>query len=79
MSGRALNVNERARKLPGEYESRARRLDFRFHGVGEEDARGGPVLAALRAWPDVVGLVFGAFGEASQCVEEIAQAIGASR
>ena len=39
--------------------------------------RGGPVLAALRAWPPVLGFVFGAFGEASAAVEELVQAVAA--
>ena len=36
-------------------------------------ARGGPVLAALRAWHPVLGMVFGAFGEADVDVERLAQ------
>ena len=53
--------------------------DATHHGVAREDPRGGPILAALRAWPPVLGLVFGAFGEASSGVEELALEIAARR
>ena len=40
---------------------------------------GGPVLAALQAWPPVLGLVFGAFGEASTDVDRLALAAASLR
>ena len=79
LNGRARNVQQRARDIPGEYERKARRLDLQYHSVPQEDPRGGPILAALRAWPAPIGLVFGAFGEASESVEELAQAITTKR
>ena len=72
-------MEQRARDILGEYERKARRLDLQYHNVPQEDPRGGPILAALRAWPAPIGLVFGAFGEASESVEELAQAITTKR
>ena len=79
LGARAGNVAERARRVPIEYVDHARRLDDRHHGVDRDDARGGPVLAALRAWPPVLGLIFGAFGEASDEVEELVQEVATRR
>ena len=63
---------ERARRVNGEYIAKARTLDHehsrqadgtRYPGVREQ-VQGhlvGPVLAALRAWDPVLGLVVGSY------------------
>ena len=63
-------VEARARDVPTAYEREARALDRRHHGVTEVD-RVGPVLTALRAFPPVRALVFGAYGEASSDVHTL--------
>jgi hypothetical protein len=65
-------VAERARQVPQQYETAARRLDLRHHGTIAPDT--GPVLTALRGYPPVRGLVFGAYGEASQDVHALLKA-----
>ena len=70
---------DRAKAVAAEYEAHARRLDLRHHGVARDDPRGGPVLAALRAWPPVLGLAFGAFGEASDAVQTLVQEVARRR
>ena len=67
---RAAAVASRARAVPTAYEALARDLDERCHGVCGDAVRAGvvgagPVLRLLRSYPECVGLVFGAFGEAS--------------
>ena len=62
--------------VSGEYERHARQLDETHHGVPAAGVRAGvigpgPVLLALRAAPTVVGLVFGAYGEASPAVHTL--------
>ena len=65
---RGAPVAERARRVHGDYVRRARELDHQhsrqadgspYPGVREQGRRHlvGPVLAALRAWDPVVGLV----------------------
>ena len=49
----------RAAKVPGEYEKKALATDRAFIGQGAP----GPVLLRLRAYPPVVGLEVGAYGE----------------
>ena len=73
---RAAAVASRARAVPTAYEALARDLDERCHGVRGDAVRAGvvgagPVLRLLRSYPECVGLVFGAFGEASPSVHEL--------
>ncbi len=56
-------VARRARALPAEYATKARRLDQRFCNTPPGSV--GPVEAQLRTYDPVRGLVFGAWGEAS--------------
>ena len=62
-------VAERARQVPGAYVTAARRLDALHHGTVAPAV--GPVLTALRAYPPVRALVFGAYGEASSDVHTL--------
>ena len=70
-----------------DYERAARRLDRRHHGVDPDAVvRGavppGPILARLRSFPPVRGLVWGDCAEASPAVHELlthAAATGAER
>ena len=73
---RSAAVAARARYVPTEYEAAARRLDQHHHGVSADDVAAGrvaagPVLSLLRSYPECVGLVFGAFGEASPSVHTL--------
>ena len=70
-------VNSRACKLPGEYLSHARTLDQKFGDVAAGVQ--GPVEAKLLSFPPVRGWVFGAFGEASDDVHEMAHFLATSR
>ena len=62
-------VAERARLVPGAYETKARTLDRLHYGV--EAPAVGLVLTALRVFPPVCGLDFGAFGKASADVHTL--------
>lgn len=73
---RAAAVRLREAAVPGEYERSARQLDETHYGIPAAGVRSGavgpgPVLLALRAAPTVVGLVFGAYGEASPSVHAL--------
>jgi len=70
-SGGARAVEARARGLQGDYERKAGGADRKFCGVQQGEV--GPVLAKLRSFGAVKGLVFGAWGEASQGVHELVQ------
>ena len=82
---RARVVNERAAAVDKDYETAARKLDHRHHGLPdhvEQRRRGlvGPVFATLRQFESVRGLVFGAYAESSRDVTrlmEIAAEMGA--
>ncbi len=67
---------ERARLVPGDYERKARALDRLHYGVAAPAV--GRVLTALRVFPPVRGLVFGAYGEASADVHTLLQACATS-
>jgi len=69
-------VTERARKVPSDYAAHARRLDEEHFDVSAGAVRmgtvpQGPVLTRLMTYPDTVGLVFGAYGEASDSVHRL--------
>jgi hypothetical protein len=61
-AARGAAVNSRARRVVGEYERHARRIDE--HCAGTRAGDDGPVLRRLRE-VGVTGLAVGAFGEAS--------------
>ena len=72
--------------MHGEYVAKARALDERHYGVAARQvlagAPAGPVLRRLRDYPDVVGLAFGGYGEASPEVHSLcteAVEVGAHR
>ena len=69
-------VTERARKVPSDYAAHARRLDEEHFDISAGAVRmgtvpQGPVLTRLMTYPDTVGLVFGAYGEASDSVHRL--------
>jgi len=73
-------VQARARRVPPDYERRARQLDEEQHGVLADavrrgQVRPGPILERLRSLGPVVGLVFGSYGEASADVVSLRDAI----
>ena len=59
------------------YLTKARKADRDFVGVPE--GQQGPVEARLRGYGEVTGLVFGAFGEASEGVHQFVQVVAKSR
>jgi hypothetical protein len=72
-------VAGRERRVPRAYEMHAERLDETHHGVPAAEVEAGrmppgPVLARLREYPPAVGLVFGAYGEASPAVHTLLSA-----
>ena len=79
-------MNDRAAAVDKDYETAARKLDSRHHGLPdhtEQRRRGlvGPVLTTLRQFESVRGLVFGTYAESSRDVArlmEIAAEAGAS-
>ena len=71
-NGRPVDV--RAMQVAGEYETSAKRLDHQHHSSDD-----GPVLAALRGYPPVRGLVVGAYGEASADVHALLKLTAAKK
>ena len=71
--GRA--VAKRAREIPGDYARKARDLDLRCGGVAPNAV--GPVTCKLASYGRIRGLVFGAYGEASDDVRELVAALSA--
>ena len=59
------------------YLAKAKKADTEF--VGVQEGQQGPVEARLRGYGPVSGLVFGAFGEASEAVHEFVQVVAKSR
>ena len=70
-------VDKRAGQLHREYQEKARKTDRDFGGV--EEGRVGPVENKLLSFPTVQGLVFGSFGEASEGVHSLVEALATSR
>ena len=70
-------VDRRSRELPGEYLKKAKDVDRIYGGVG--DGQVGPVQRKLESFGPVRGLVFGAFGEASEEVATLVQTLAESR
>ena len=71
--GRCNAVAARAARLPAEYAAKARQVDAHYCGVQLGDI--GPVERRLRTYEPVKGLVFGAFGEASEDVHILLSAV----
>jgi len=70
-------VDKRSRELPREYLRKARDVDRVYCGIPEGER--GPVENHLQQFGDLRGLVFGAFGEASQDVHKLVQVMAESR
>ena len=70
-------VDKRAEKIHEEYVEKARRVDRTY--CETEPGLVGPVEAKLLSYERVRGLVFGAFGEASQPVHQLIDALATSR
>ena len=72
----ARPVDVQAMQVAREYETSAKRLDQQHHS---SDDASGPVLAALRGYPPVRGLVVGAYGEASADVHALLKLTAAKK
>ena len=73
---RAAAVDIRARAVDTDYRRAARERDERHHQVDRDAVRRGvippgPILALLRSYGTIVGLVFGAYAEASPAVHTL--------
>ena len=62
-------MDKRAAKLPREYRSKARNIDQRCLGVGEDQR--GPLEQKLESFGDLQGIVIGQFGEGSQDLHKL--------
>ena len=74
---RGKAVDRRAGLLQGEYKRKARETDRVYGGVDQNAI--GPVERKLMQYGEVVGLVMGAFGEASEDLHELVQKMAESR
>ena len=70
-------VQAYANKQTAAYRTKARKADKEFVGVPE--GQQGPVEGRLLGYGEVTGLVFGAFGEASEAVHELVQVVAKAR
>ena len=70
-------VDKRADQLHNEYVSKARRADQHYGGTSEGEL--GRVERKLLTFPRVEGLVFGNWGEGSQAVHALVEALAVSR
>ena len=70
-------VNKRAQLLPGEYRKKARDIDQKIINTPAEVR--GPVERRLDEYGNLKGLVFGAFGEASDDVHDLIDTLAESR
>ena len=62
-------VERRAAKVAVDYEANARRKDEKYNRTQRGEV--GPVLARLRTYPPVQGVVWGAYGESNKLVETL--------
>ena len=69
-------MDKRAEQLDMEYRDKARATDRNFGGV--ERGRIGPVENKLLSFPQVQGLVFGSYGEASEPVHKLVEILATS-
>ncbi len=72
-AARCHAVARRAAAIPGEYSTKARKVDRLYCGTAEGST--GPVEARLRNYDPVKSIVFGAFGEASKDVHDLLSAL----
>ena len=70
-------VDKRARGLTADYLKKAKGVDRKYGGVAEGEV--GRVQRKLEGYGEVRGLVFGAFGEASEGVHDLVQILATSR
>ena len=70
-------TDKRAQQLPGDYRRKARRVDQDVLGV--DKAVRGPAERRLEEYGDLLGLCFGAWGEASEGVHQLVQHLAESR
>ena len=70
-------TEKRAQQLPGDYRRKARKVDQDVLGVNRELR--GPVERRLEEHGDLLGLCFGAWGEASEGVHQLVQSMAESR
>ena len=70
-------MHRRAALLPGEYASKAKKIDTKFGGTPQD--RVGPVQAKLLSYPALRGWVFGAWGEASDDIHTIINTLANAR
>ena len=70
-------TDKRAQQLPTEYKRKAKKVDQEVLGVDKEVR--GPVERRLEEYGDLLGLCFGAWGEASEGVHQLVQNLAESR
>ena len=76
-TNRDKQVDVRARRVNTEYRRALKKIDIRYHGVGDDEI--GPLQARLATYGTVQGLVFGVLGEGSQHLHELLQQIASAR
>ena len=70
-------TDKRAQGLPADYRRKAKKVDQELLGV-EREVRG-PVERRLEEYGDLIGLCFGAWGEASEDVHKLVQSLAECR
>ena len=75
--GKVRATEKRASGLKAEYRRKARDVDKEAREMKKEDK--GPVERRLEEFGDILGLVFGAWGEASEMVHHLVQTLAESR
>ena len=70
-------TEKRAQQLPADYRRKARKVDQEVVGVDRETR--GPVERRLEEYGDLLGLCFGAWGEANEGVHQLVQSLAESR
>ncbi len=71
-------ADRRAEAVHSEYLRRARHLDLQFHRDRRDDDGLGPICQRLLTFPQVHGLVWGSFAEASADVHSLLRLVAAS-
>ena len=70
-------TDKRAKQLPADYRRKAKKVDQEVLGI-EREVRG-PVERRLEEYGDLIGLCFGAWGEASEDVHKLVQSLAECR
>ena len=78
-SGNVRGTDKRASGLQSSYRKKARDVDQQIPGAHHQAQERGPVEKRLEEFGDILGLCFGAWGEASQDVHTLIQALADSR